>query len=130
MFHMANNGIITLNRGDTFSIPLYINLGTAVNPNYYTLKKYSDEEQDYLYFALLEPGQKWENALVRKHFTADDINPEYEAPILHFYSDDTEYLKPGNYYYQVKLQRCRESTNDGFEHVDTVIPRTKFIILE
>ena len=135
MFHQSKNGIITLCRGDTFSIPLYINLGTAVNPNYYILQKHLDKQgeeiaRDYVYFAVLEPNQKWEDAIIKKRMSYDDIDFNYDAPILHFYTDDTEYLKPGTYYYQVKLQRCPESTSDGFEHVDTVINRTKFIIYE
>lgn len=143
MFTIVGNGIITLNRGDTFTIPLDINIGTGVAPKYYTLKGPQNEDypedRDRLFFALLEPNQRWEDAIVKKVYTSDDIAVEYGVPLLHFYSEDTEYLKPGTYYYQVKLLRSRfndmsenvdKSIDDGFEHVDTVIPRTKFIILE
>ena len=38
MGHIAPNGIIRLMRGDSFSTPIQINLGTKLNPNYYHLK--------------------------------------------------------------------------------------------
>lgn len=148
---LSKNGIITLNRGDTFTLPIHINLGSGVAPDYideegekyktYILRKYLIEgceddgdpehyESDHLYFALLLPNQKWEDAIVKKVFWANDIDPEHKVVLLHFYPEDTEYLTPGNYYYQIKLQRCPQSTKDGFEHIDTVVPRTKFVILE
>ena len=151
---LSKNGIITLNRGDTFTLPVHINLGSAVYPEYingdkyktYILQKHllvpeeeipleerGDEkyyESDHLYFALLEPGQKWEDAIVKKVYWANDIDPIEKVVLIHFYPEDTEHLVPGNYYYQIKLQRCPRSTKDGFEHIDTVVPRTKFVIVE
>lgn len=128
--NISKNGIITIHRGDTFTFPLYINIGNGVDPKEYTLRKYSEEDKDALYFALLEPNQPWEKALVRKMFTADDVDPFYAAPLLHFNVEDTEFLVPGNYYYEIKLRRSPSGTIDGFEHVDTVVKRTKFVILE
>lgn len=122
--HISKNGIITLHRGDTFTVPVSINLGTGCYPEYYDLKK-----GDMLFFAVLEPGQKWENARIKKTITPDNVIANSD-PLIHFYSEDTEYLVPGNYYYEVKLYRCAQNCLDGFEHVDTIIPRTKFIILE
>lgn len=121
---VSKNGIITLHRGDTFTIPISVNIGSGSHPEYYTLKG-----NDTLYFAVLEPGQKWENAIIKKVLTANNVIGDSE-PLIHFYSEDTEHLVPGNYYYEVKLQRMAENCRDGFEHVDTIIPRTKFIIME
>ena len=140
---LSKNGIITLNRGDTFTLPVYINIGSGVYPETYALQKHLKEGcpddgkeehyyTDHLYFALLEPGQKWEDAILKKAYWAGSKEADTitKTVLIHFYSEDTEYLKPGNYYYQIKLQRCKESTNDGFEHVDTIVQRTKFVILE
>ena len=160
---LSKNGIICLNRGDTFTLPVHINLGSGVHPYYvddegelyktYILRKHlkvlernpqtseptvlapddgreEHYDSDHLYFALLEPGQKWEEAIVKKAYWANDIDPITKTVMIHFYPEDTEYLKPGNYYYQIKLQRCSRSTKDGYEHIDTVVPRTKFVILE
>ena len=113
---ISKNGIITLNRGDTFTLPIHINLGSGVAPYYgdeegekyktYILRKHlkngceDDQKEehynsDHLYFALLEPGQKWEDAIVKKVFWANDIDPIEKVVILHFYPEDTVYLKPG-----------------------------------
>lgn len=123
-FKLNKNGIITLHRGDTFTLPVCINLGSGVDPDYYDL-----QEGDVLYFGLLEPGQKWEEAIVKKIITSEDVEKGSD-PMIHFYTEDTEYLVPGNYYYEVKLFRSSNNTEDGFEHVDTIIPRTKFVIVE
>ena len=32
MFNISNNGIITLIRGDSFTVPLFINRGTVFHP--------------------------------------------------------------------------------------------------
>ena len=44
------NGIIYLMRGDSYSFPLSINLGTAFTPELYYL-----QEGDALYFGLMQP---------------------------------------------------------------------------
>ena len=44
---IANNGIITVNRGDDFSVPLFINMGTELAPVRYTLK-----ENDEIYLGI------------------------------------------------------------------------------
>jgi len=126
MFNKSPNGIITLNRGDTFTLEYTPDLGRGVHHNYYDLK-----EGDHLYLAILEPGQKWENALLKRVYTIDHLkDPHSNIILIHFYTEDTEYLVPGNYYYEIKLQRIAEHTDDGFESIDTVTPRTKFVILE
>lgn len=132
---LSKNGIITLNRGDTFTLPIHINLGSGVAPDYgdeegEKYKTYILRNSDKLYFALLLPNQKWEDAIVKKVRSANDIDPESKTILLHFYPEDTEYLVPGNYYYQIKLYRCPQSTEDHHEHIDTIVPRTKFVILE
>lgn len=123
-FKISRNGIITMNRGDTFTLPVCINVGSGCQPEYYDLK-----QGDVLYFALLQPGERWEKAILKKPFYFEDLQPDKD-PQFHFSSEDTEYLVPGNYYYQVKLYRTAEHCLDGFEHVDTIVPRTKFVILE
>ncbi len=135
MFNISKNGIITIHRGDTFTLPLTINLGTGVNPSYYEPKIYKDDQGnvidcDEIFLAVLEPGQKWEDAIIKKYLSADQFDFEYDTYDVHFYSEDTLHLVPGNYYYEVKLRRSPRSCNDGFESIDTVVPRTKFIILE
>lgn len=153
MFNISANGIIELHRGDTINTPIYIDVGTALNPECYTMvqkweetpadkinnylrykvenNKYYGYIGDAVYFAILEPNQKWEDAIVKKAFTAFDFNYEDRSVELRLDSEDTEYLEPGNYYYEVKLYRCKEESSvDIYSHVDTIIGRTKFVIME
>ena len=125
MASLSKNKIITMNRADTFKFPFYIAIGSAVN---YVL--YDMVPGDKLYFAVMEPHQKWEDALIKKTYTYEDYDEENHRVMIRFVPEDTEYVKPGNYYYQVKLYRSGENVLDGYEAIDTLIPRTKFIILE
>lgn len=115
-----NNNLIAMNRGDTFEIPLIINLGTKVNPQYYHLT-----EHDTVYFALLEHNQRFEEALVRKVFTVEDLNAEGDV-VIKLSCEDTERLLPGNYLYEIKLRHAE----GDIDFVDTIVPRRKFVILE
>lgn len=125
MARVANNGIIEMNRGDTATFPVYVNVGTALRTIYYELRP-----GDNLYFAVMEPHQKWEDAILKKTFDYNDFNTKYFCVPVHFYTEDTEYLHPGTYYYEVKLRKDASNNDDGYESVETIIPRTKFIIVE
>ena len=118
MLDVSKNGIITVNRGDVFSLDVLVNAGSVIEPVIYTML-----EGDKLYFALMEPKQPFEFALIRKVFTKDDQD-EYGNVRMNFLSTDTEYLVPGKYYYTVKLFRANE------ELVDTIISKTQFIIID
>lgn len=128
MFDISSNGIIRINRGDSFTLNVFINLGTCLEPIQYVL-----EPGDKVYFALMEPNQPFEWAIVRREFTYKDLNENNDV-VMNFNSRQTEYLMPGNYYYMVKLVRkeASESGESGEEEfsVDTIIPKTKFIIVD
>ena len=121
MFDIAPNGIINLTRGDTFQMPIIINLGSQLEDNHYTLK-----DDDMLYFGLCEPNEPFEKAIVRKVFDKDSPKTETGDTILTFYTSDTSSLIPGKYYYVIKLRRILES----METVDTIVDRTLFYIWE
>lgn len=146
MLTISNNGIITVNRGDDFSVPLFINRGTELAPVRYVLK--DDDEiylgifsagADYLldtdgtkffiedeitYLGIPEIDTYFENAVVRKTFTKDDLNENGDV-ILKFAHVDTRFLLPGNYYYQIRAK----ITKDGEEYINTVVRKTAFIVL-
>lgn len=133
MFNIAFNGIITVNRGDSFKFPLTINFGSSLEPNTYGLN-----ELDKLYFAVMEPNQPFETALIKKVFTQKDFKDGQVQ--ISFRPKDTECVLPGKYYYQIKLQRFhRKKDSQGNEltewdledyDVDTVIDKTQFFIME
>lgn len=134
MFNIAFNGIITVTRGDSFKFPLTINFGSNLEPNTYGLK-----EHDKVYFAVMEPNQPFECALIRKVFTLKDVNENQEIEIS-FKPKDTVHVLPGKYYYQIKLQRFHKKLDyagneldewdfDDYD-VDTVVDKTQFFIME
>ena len=124
MFNIAFNGIITATRGDSFSFPLQIDFGNTCNTTSATLGP-----NDKLYVAVMEPNQPFEDALIKKVYTSADIVKGIVN--IKFKPSDTECVLPGKYYYQIKLQRFNQESNDPTDYdVDTIIDKTLFFILE
>jgi len=114
----SNASIIRINRGDSFQKPLYINCGTFLNPVRYQL-----QEGDKVYFGVMEPNHYWEQSILRQRYDKDSDKTEDGDIIIKISPEETEYLLPGTYYYQVKLLRSEDL------EVKTVVPTTLFIIL-
>ena len=122
MFRISSNGIVTVNRGDSFEFPITLNIGSSIDRAEYVLG-----EKDVLYLGIMEPNQPFETALIRKKFTHADLDSDNNI-IIRFWPEDTVCVLPGKYYYQVKLQTVDETT--GRKDVETVIDKTLFYIQE
>ena len=122
MFNISSNGIVTVNRGDSFILPIVLNIGNSMTNDIYTLRP-SDE----LYLGVMEPNQPFEVALIRKKFVYSDLDESGNINVR-FWPEDTRLLLPGKYYYQVKVQTVDEET--GRKDVETVIDKTLFYIQE
>lgn len=133
---MANliNNIVKINRGDTYDLDITI---ASESGGFYELTG-----QDKLYFALMEAGDEFEDAILYKIATADTTPVEYDEDGVHVIeyhfiieSNDTAHLLPDTYYYTVKLELDHNIITDGVEtneHVSgvyTIRNRTKFIIM-
>ena len=124
MVIVKNNGIIVMNRGDTWESSIFCNLGNKINPI-----KYSLTNNDTLYFGVMQANTPFDNSLICKKLTKNDEVSGLEGHYkISFNHEDTMHVMPGNYYYEVKLVR-NDPINDT-NKVDTIIPRTKFVILE
>lgn len=121
MFSVDTNNIISVTRGDSFSLPLFINEGSDLKPIRYII-----QPGDTIYFALMQCNQYFENAIVKKVFTSANLNENNDI-IITFNPEDTEQLIPGKYYYQIKAKLLNE---DGNYIVNTIIDKTEFFILE
>jgi len=121
---ISKNDIITTNRGDSFKFPIQLNIGTLVRPVFYDML-----EGDFVYFGVMEANQPFENALIRKKFSADDYDYDTQSLMIRFTDQDTRFLLPGTYYYQIKLFRDKKNVTDNYDAVDTILDRTKFIVL-
>jgi len=89
---------------------------------------YGLRQNDRVYFAVMEPNQPFETALIKKVFTQADVNENNEI-MIKFKPKDTLCVLPGKYYYQIKLQRFNSDDPEDYD-VDTVIDKTQFFILE
>lgn len=125
---MAKN-IIKLNRGDSYEFTVRIP-DKKIYTNTYILNG-----TDTLYFALLYPNQRFEDAIILKGYDHTDYIIEHgvntgEIPIK-IEPKDTRNLQPGIYYYTVKLQHGgTPGVIEEAEDVRTIIERTKFIVNE
>lgn len=122
MFDITGNGLITVTRGDTFTMTLFVNTGTALEPVRYTLAG-----DDRVYFAVCEPNQRFEDATIKKEFSSADLDSDGDV-VMKFASSDTEHLLAGDYYYEVKLHKVFADSSKN--EIDTIVPKTKFVILE
>lgn len=120
MLDISQNNRIMVTRGDTFSVPLFINQGTELKPIRYVLK-----DQDKIYFAIMRPNQPFECALVKKVYSKENIN-EYGDIVIEIEHDDTRCLEPGKYFYQIKAQLYNEE-KDKLE-INTIVSKTEFWI--
>lgn len=119
---MANN-ILSMPRGDNFDFDLTINDSSSEN-GIYILK-----DDDVVYFGLMDYGQPFEEALVKKRYTKEDCDELGNLTIM-LEPSDTIDLLPGEYYYSVKLHRISNTAEETVDKVYTVIKKTKFIIFD
>lgn len=120
--------IIKINRGDTFEFKVDV-LEKGSKDRKHLLKA-----NEAVYFALLYPHQRFEEALLIKGYTLEDQNVETGDILVKITPNDTKFLAPGIYYYTVKFQRGGSldfsNSYEEPEEVRTIIDRTKFIINE
>jgi len=113
--------IIRLYRGDTFNFVLNIDDESTLE-HYYVLRK-----NDLVYLGVTLPHQPFEDAIIKKVLTAADCDSSGNI-IVTFEPKDTVNIMPGVYYYSVKLRKSIDDKRK--EEVITVIPKTKFVILD
>lgn len=113
------NGIIYLMRGDSYSQPIEINLGTKFNPALYNLV-----EGDALYFGLMHPNQAFEDAVLKKKYDYLSDTDENGNIMLTIEPEDTLELPVGKYFYMIKLKRM----SLGKAIVTTVVNPTQFFL--
>lgn len=101
MFYIDKlTGEVDLNRGDNATFTLHINQGSNLNPLQYKLKK-----EDTIYFAIEEPNQPFENAIVKKVINLKNNLLDKNGNItFEITPNDTVLLMPGLYYYEIKAK--------------------------
>lgn len=122
MAFIDNLGVITLNRGDCFKTPLFINIGTEEEPIRLDILKFPDAE---IYFGVYNFGDRFENSFIAKKFTYLDSNPHGDV-IISLDPEDTLYKRPGTYLYSIKVRVFNPIYG---EWVNTVINENIFHII-
>ena len=124
---LANNNIIIMNRGDTYRFDFIIE-DVESPEGVYHLKG-----NDTVYFGIMDPHQPFEEALVKKSFTVEDMLANGVIPIV-IQAEDTIDLLPGTYYYAVKLHVQHDTidykTVSTVDQVNTIINKTKFFLCD
>lgn len=115
---ISSNNIIVINRGDSFIFTHKLNLGSAMYPEYYELK-----DNDKVYLGVTECNKPFEQAIIKQVYDKQDQDTGLDVTFK-FKPDDTLYLLPGRYYYEIKL-----STDNG-SNVYTILPKTILYIVE
>lgn len=119
MFLINEKNNFYCNRGDTFILPIAINCNNKLEPEIYKLS-----EDDNLYIGIREFNQPFEDSIIKKKLTSDN---SLEDGSLNFIleSSDTEYLRTGKYFIEMKLEQ-----NIGERIiVTTVLPSTEFFLV-
>lgn len=122
MLDIDNNGNIKVNKGDAFQLPLFIDIGDDI----FHSTRFTFRENDVIYFRVLEGNMPCECPLISKELHYQNLNENGDI-IVSFDSDDTNWLFSGIYFYEVKLKRPAENTDEKDTFI-TIIPRRKLII--
>lgn len=120
MLSIDSNGNLKLNKGDTFKLPLFID----VSDNLFASVRLPLREDDKIIFNILEGNNCFCKPLIHKEFTLADTNENMDI-IISFESTDTSWMCPGIYFYEVKFIRKVDNQEDK---IITIVPRRKFVI--
>ena len=110
---------IVITRGDTYNFNLSIIDETSSAGIYFL------QDDDVLYFRIMRPNQPFEEAIIEKKYTVEDMDAEGIISLC-ISSEDTINLEPGRYYYSVKLS----INNSTAKKEVTIIDKSKFIICD
>ena len=122
MFDISNEGNIQLIRGDSLSLALFINKGNELYPVRYDLT-----DDDTVYFALMEDGQLFENAILKKMYTSKNAQTKERDLIISPSTEDPQHLREGLHTYTIKPRTKNEDTVEY--QVDTVVTEHSFYVM-
>lgn len=120
MVHISNNGVISIHRGDSFSIPLFLDMGIEGFPIRYNITQYTGVS---LYLGVMTPFESFEKATLKKKYTSESETNENGDLVVKVSSQDTMCLRPGKYYYEMKML-----LENG--EVSTIIPKKELFVFE
>lgn len=121
---MASN-IIVMTRGDTYRFDVTVFDEADITARYDFIDK------DRIYFGIMHPHQKFEDALIRKAYDGSIAKTSGRITIT-IQPEDTEYLEPGVYYYAIKLKKYdgvdEEQPDKEYWDIITLVNKTKLVL--
>ncbi len=124
-FPISDNQIIYISRGQYLSFPVYIN---SFDDDF-QLIPYHLQEYDKLYFYVLYPKQDYDDTqhtpLIKKEYGQPE--GEDEDVTVTITSAETNALRPGTYYYEIRLVQAKGQPE---ERTEVLMPKRKFIVME
>lgn len=135
MLNVGNNEQIIFTKGDTVVFSLFVNDGTELDPH-----PYEFIDRDKIVFAILSNNrtQEFNDAELTKIYINDELTEEEKQKdnifplvkddnnvIIRLDPEDTAKLRPGTYYYQIKLYT---KNKEDIKEVHTITDRTKIEI--
>lgn len=121
MYTLYNNQLITINRGDTFNLPLFIQFRNVDSDYMYI--KYFVKDDDVITLNIVDVNDLEGNQVI---LSKVGVKNENDDVVFHFDSEDTINIEAGTYCYEIKI----DTTREGERVRDTIIPRRKFTILD
>lgn len=114
MFEIQRNGAVTINRGDSFVVALYINKGSVLRP-----VRYHIDDNTTVKFKISPPNCDF--PIIEKTFDVNSDTTEDGDIIISISPDEMTALKKGKYYYSAVVligdERC------------VIIPEKEFFVL-
>ena len=109
MLTISQDGIIALSRGDSCTIPLFINSGSAAVPVRFQL---SENPDAVVYLSIMEPNHYFEQGFIKKLYNKNNwVLNENGDLLVEFTPKDTMYVVPGKYFYEIKIDLTGQGTN-------------------
>lgn len=135
MIKYLKNNILEINRGDTANVSIWARSPEAFltdnGSGLFLNRPFDFVEGDILLFHIIEPHDDFYNPIIAGKFIVhNESTPNIQIRLDH---EDTMKLLPKlTYYYEVKLIRADDSEHPekSRDNWETVIPRTKFIVLD
>lgn len=121
MIKIDNGNNISVTRGDSLLLKLFINAGDKMNPKRFLLKEHAGSA---VYLGIMENKQDFENAIVKYKFDENNVDENGDVTVK-IKATDTLNLEPDTYFYEIKLVYY---DSDEDEIVNTIIPKSKFIV--
>lgn len=120
MYIMQPDGTFLIPRGESLTLPLFINAGTRTAPVRFLVK---ESPGCAVYLGIIPVGVPFEEAVIKKRYLQEDaVVNQYGDILVTLDPADTLKLLPGTYNYVIKLK-----LPEGI--VDTILPAKRLQIL-